>query len=149
MRVQTRTLQVPTIGAGAFSPGLTSGGAPATNGQNIISGSPGTTPVHAPRPPALNDSELGGPHNQPSSVAPNVIYPCIYTFHANSTVHFPGKILSDHVLPVPAGSDGRSAKQWQHRVRLGGRTTTSSLRPFTQWPTYNQGGTAWGAKVGR
>ena len=141
MRVQTRTLQVPRWGAGAFSPGLTSGGAPATNGQNKISGQPGTVPVPSPRPAALDDSVLGGPYNQPSAVAPNVIYPSIYTFHANPSVHFPGAILSDNVMPVPAPNPGRTSLQWQHRVRVGGRTTTSAVRPFTSWPTYS-GGTA-------
>lgn len=136
MRVSTRTLQVPRWGAGAFSPGLTSGGAPATNGQNKISGCPGTVPVPSPRPAALNDGELGGLLNQPSSVAPNVFYPSIYTFHANPTVHFPGAILCDNVVPVPADNPGRTALQWQHRVRVGGRTTTTSVRPFTTWPTY-------------
>lgn len=139
MRVQTRTLQVPPSCAGAFAPGLTIGGAPATNGQNRIAGAPGTVPVRSPRPPALNDDALGGPLNQPSSVAPDWIMPCIYTFHANSTVHFPGKILSDHVLPTPIPNPGRTALQWQHRFRLGGRTATTAMRPFTQWPTYSGG----------
>ena len=136
MRVQTRTLQVPRCGAGAFSPGLTSGGAPATNGQNKISGAPGTVQIPSPSPAALDDSELGGPYNQPSTVAPNWFAPCLYTFHANPSVHFPGKIMSDNVMPVPVPNPGRTALQWQHRVRVGGRTTTSAVRPFTSWPTY-------------
>jgi hypothetical protein len=129
-------LQVPRIGAGAFSPGLTSGGAPATNGQNKVSGMPGTVQVPSPRPAALDDSQLGGLLNQPSAVAPNYFNPCIYTFHANGTVHFPGSIMSDHVMPTPTPNPGRTALQWQHRVRVGGRTTTSAVRPFTSWPTY-------------
>ena len=137
MRVQTRTLQVPRCGAGAFSPGLTLGGAPVTNGQNKISGAPGTIPIPSPRPSALDDGGLGGPFNQPSSVAPDYFLPCLYTFHANGTVHFPGAINSDNVMPVPAPNPGRTALQWQHRFRLGGRTTTSAVRPFTAWPTYS------------
>jgi hypothetical protein len=136
MRVQTRTLQVPTSGRGAFLPGLTSGGAPATNGQNKISGAPGTIPVPTPRPAALDNGILGGPLDQPSAVAPNWSLPCLYTFHANPTVHFPGKIDCDNVMPVPTPNPGRTALQWQHRTRLGGRTTTSAVRPFTSWPTY-------------
>lgn len=81
---------------------------------------------------------LGGPYNQPSRVAPDWILPCIYTFHANGTVHFPGKIMSDNVMPVPTPNPGRTSLQWQHRVRVGGRTTTSAVRPFTSWPTYGR-----------
>jgi hypothetical protein len=107
-----------------------------SNGQNIITGAPGTVPVYSPRPAALDDSLLGGPYNQPSACAPDYILPSIYTFHANPSVHFPGKIDSDNVLPVPAGATTRSALQQQHRTRIGGRTATSAIRPFTQWPTY-------------
>lgn len=138
MRAQIRTLQAPKVGFGAFSPTLTIGGAPVSNGQNVITGAPGTVPVHSPRPAALSDGELGGPFNQPSAVAPDVIYPCLYTFHENPTVRFPGALQSDNVLPVPAGNSGRTAMQWQHRTRVGGRTATSARRPFTQWPTYGR-----------
>lgn len=138
MRFQIRTLQLPKTGFGAFSPSLTHGGAPATNGQNVVTGMPGTVPVRSPRPAALDDSALGGPYNQPSAVAPDVIYPCIYVAHANPTLHFPGALVSDHVLPVPTPNPGRTALQWQHRTRVGGRTATSARRPFTQWPTYGR-----------
>jgi hypothetical protein len=136
MRFQIRTLQVPRIGFGAFSPTLTHGGAPATNGQNKVTGMPGTVPVRSPRPAALSDGELGGPYNQPSAVAPDWILPCIYVAHANPTLHFPGAIQSDNVVPVPIPRPGLTALQWQHRTRVGGRTATSARRPFTQWPTY-------------
>lgn len=141
MRIAIRTLNVPQKGAGAFMPTLTRGGAPATNGQNVITGSPGTTRVPSPRPPALSDSELGGPFNQPSSVAPDYIMPSIYVVHANGSLRFPGALpdSNDHVLPVPAGASGRTATQRQHRQRIGGRTATGAVRPFTQWKTY--GGT--------
>jgi hypothetical protein len=138
MRFSIRTLQVPTKwGMGAFAPTLTFGGAPATNGQNLISGAPGTIRIPSPRPAALDDSALGGPYNQPSSVAPNWFLPALYTFHANRTSRFPGRLLGDNVLPVPVPNVARTAIQSQHRVRVGGRTATAALRPFTQWPTYN------------
>jgi hypothetical protein len=122
---------------GAFSPTLTYGGAPATNGQNKISGAPGTIPIPSPPPAALNDGQLGGPYNQPSNVVPDYFLPCLYTFHANGTVHAPMAINSDNVMPVPIPNPQRTALQWQHRVRIGGRTTTTAVRPFTTWPTYS------------
>jgi hypothetical protein len=138
MRFSIRTLQVPTKwGAGAFSPGLTQGGASATNGQNKVIGMPGTVPVPSPAPPALDDSALGGPFNQPSKVSPDVFYPSIYYNPPNPSLHFPGQVFGDNVLPVPAVAQGRYPLQWQHRSRIGGRTTTTSNRPFTQWPTYS------------
>lgn len=137
MRIAIRTLQTPTKwGAGAFLPTLTFGGAPATNGQNVISGAPGTIRITSPRPAAMSDGELGGPYNQPSSVAPDWFLPSLYTFHANNTVKFPGRTFGDNVLPVPVPNVGRTAIQSQHKVRLGGRTATTNLRPWTQWPTY-------------
>ena len=137
MRIATRVLQVPTKwGMGAFLPTLTFGGAPATNGQNEISGAPGTVRIASPRPAALDDSLLGGPLNQPSACSPDWFLPSIYTAHANPTLHAPMRLFGDNVLPTPAVNQGRTPMQTQHRVRVGGRTATASLRPFTQWPTY-------------
>jgi hypothetical protein len=65
-----------------------------------------------------------------------VFYPALYTFRANPSVHFPGKLFGDSVVPVPATNLGRTALQTQHRFRLGGRTATDAMRPFTQWPVY-------------
>jgi hypothetical protein len=137
MRFQIRTLQVPTKGAGAFMPTFSNIGTAATNGQNEVIGMPGTVPIASPRPAALNDSGLGGPYNQPSACAPNWFLPSIYFARVNPTLQFSGKTWSDNVLPVPAVTSNGNIKQFQHRVRVGGRTTTSSNRPFTQWPTYS------------
>ena len=138
MRFAVRTLQVPSKwGTGAFLPTLTWAGAPATNGQNVVQGCPGTMRIPSPRPAAMDDSMLGGPNNQPSSQAPDWFLPSIYIARVNSSLRFPGKVFGDNALPVPAVNVGRTAIQSQHRTRLGGRTATASLRPFTQWPTYN------------
>lgn len=140
MRESIRTLQVPTKwGLGAFSPSRASSATATFNGQHVISGAPGTIRVPSPAPPALDDSALGGPYNQPSRVAPDWFLPCLYTFHANSTVHFPGRLYGDNVLPAPVPNDARVALQLQHKFRLGGRRTTGSHRTFTQWPTYGRG----------
>jgi len=139
MRTQYRVLQLPTKGTGAFMPipARQREANSAGHVQATISGSPGTTPVYSPRPPAMDDQGLGGMYNQPSSCAPDVFYPSIYFYRIVRGLKFPGRVLqSDNPLPVPAGAQGRTGVQWQHRVRVGGRTTTASIRPFTQWPTY-------------
>jgi hypothetical protein len=136
MRFQVRTLQVPRRGGGAFLPALTRTPTAATNGQNVVIGCPGTMAVPSPRPAALTDSQLGGPYNQPSSVAPNWIFPSVYVAKINRSLLWPGRILSDHVLPVPAVPHTGVPAQTQYKPRIGGRTATSAFRPFTQWPTY-------------
>jgi hypothetical protein len=137
MRFQIRTLQIPTKGCGAFMPTFTNIGTAATNGQNEVVGMPGTVPIPSPRPAAMTDSQLGGPYNQPSSCAPNWFLPSIYYARMNPTLQFSGRTWSDNVLPVPAKQPTGQPRQWQHRVRVGGRTTTTSNRAFTQWPTYS------------
>ena len=137
MRFQIRTLQVPPKGAGAFSPTYSGTPTAATNGQNEVVGYPGTMRVPSPRPAAMNDYGLGGQLNQPSSCAPEWFLPSIYFSRVNNTQSFPGKTWSDNVLPVPALQPSGLIANWQHRTRVGGRTTTASNRPFVQWPTYN------------
>ena len=141
MRISIRTLEVPQRNAAAFSPTLTFGGAPVTAGQlqAEITGCPGTHRIASPRPPALSDGELGGPYNQPSSVAPNWFLPSIYFTEVSPTSKFHGKVFGDNVMPVPAGDSGRVAVAWQYRTRVGGRTATPNVRPFTQWPIYGGG----------
>jgi len=139
MRIQIRTLDVPVKGQGAFLPTFTFGAQPATNGQNVVTGAPGTVPVVSPRPAALQDNSWGGLW-QSSSVAPNYILPSIYVSHANQSLVFPGQKIGQNVLPVPAINTGRVISQTQYKPRIGGRTVTASFRPFTQWPTYSQQG---------
>jgi len=137
MRIQIRTLNVPKVGQGAFLPTMTWGGAPATNGQNIVTGAPGTVRVASPRPAALMDNSWGGMW-QSSSVSPNYFLPSIYVSHANQSLVFDGKKIGGNVLPVPAIAQTRIPAQTQYKPRIGGRTVTSSVRPFTTWPTYGQ-----------
>lgn len=137
MRVQIRTLDVPKFGAGAFCPTMTMPASAATNGRNLVTGAPGTVRVASPRPAAMRENSLGGPKYQPSANAPDWILPSIYVAHANPGLHFPGKILSDNPIPEPAINQSRSAAQTQHRFRIGGRTVTANIRPFTTWPSYN------------
>lgn len=136
MRFQVRTLQVPRRGGGAFLPALTRTPTAATNGANEVWGCPGTMAVPSPRPAALSDDSLGGPLNQPSSVAPNFFFPSIYYAKVNAGLRFPGRLVSDNVVPVPAGTHTGVPAQTQYKTRIGGRTAVSAFRPFTQWPTY-------------
>ena len=119
-------------------PQLTSTASAATNGQNHVYGCPGTMRIASPRPPALNDGELGGPFNQPSAVAPNFFYPSIYyrrmkrAFQVNAA-----RFSGVNPMPAPARNPGRVAQPWNYKVRVGGQTATSNPRPFTRFPTYN------------
>jgi hypothetical protein len=139
MRWQYRTLQVPDVGTGAFMPAPVRSSTASFNGQNQVRGAPGTAPIPSLRPAALHSTDIGGPLVQPSSVSPNVFYPSLYDAVPNRTMHFPGNLAADHPMPAPALGIGQLVGNFEHRVRVGGRTVTKSLRPFTQWPTYGGG----------
>ena len=138
MRTQIRTLEVPINrgGAGAFMPIPAGSKTAEFNGQNLVTGAPGTVPVYSPRPEGLNDGELGGPYNQPSSVSPNYILPSIYVAHANTTMKFPGNTEIAAVSPYPATAIGAVVQNGWKQIRIGGQTVTRAIRPFTTWPTY-------------
>jgi len=143
MRHHIRTHQVPVnYGTGAFTVLPARSSTASFNSGNVVVGAPGTVPVPSPRPAALNDGELGGPFNQPSSVAPNWILPSIYVAKINTpgNFHLSGGLYTDNYSPVPAATWSRIPAQWQKRVRVGGRTVTSAFRAFTQWPTYGRNG---------
>jgi len=135
---------LPRFGAMAFVATSAQDGPAATNGQNLITGNPGTMRVPTPRPASTISRDWGGQW-QPASQAPDWIMPSIYTFHPNASVNpfrrTGAGIGSDHPVAVPAGVIGQVVSQFMHRARIGGRTVTAAIRPFTQWPTYG-GGTA-------
>lgn len=142
MRHTIRTLQVPVnYGTGAFSVLPARSSTASYNGGNVVVGAPGTVPVPSPRPAALDDGQLGGPFNQPSSVGPNWFLPSIYVARITRAMfHLTGGLYSDNYSPAPIPDITRLAAQWQKRTRVGGRTVTTANRPFTQWPTYGKGG---------
>jgi len=140
MRHQIRTLQAPVNGgAGAFVAIPAQSSTAAFNGQNIVTGAPGTVPVYSPRPTSLNDSSLGGKYNQPSDVSPNYILPSIYVAHANKTMKFPGDIAIENVSPVPSTAIGAVVANGWRKPSIGGDRVTRAVRPFTQWKTFNNG----------
>ena len=143
MRVTYRVLEAPTgWGTGAFAPIPAQSSTAEFHGQNQVNivGSPGTTPIPSPRPPALSDGELGGPYNQPSSVAPNWFLPSIYFWRPNRSAHFPGDINTPgyYVSPVPATAVGVVVQPSWRKPVLGGDRVTAAIRPFTQWQTYGK-----------
>lgn len=135
MRNFVRVLDVPRLGGAAFVPSPGKYATAATNGGNIIVGSPGSVAVYSPRPAATNDPSWGGAW-QPSSVAPPLIYPSIYVALVNQGLKFPGYTGRDTVASVPAGRLGAIVKNLFTKPRIGGQTVTPAQRPFTQWPTY-------------
>lgn len=137
MRHQIRTLQAPTgWGTGAFTAIPAQSSTAQFNGQNIVTGAPGTVPVRSPRPAAINDTMLGGPYVQPSNVAPNYILPSIYVAHVNQSMHFPGDTNITNVTPVPSTAIGAVPATGWAKPRIGGDTVTRAVRPFTRWNTY-------------
>jgi hypothetical protein len=130
------TEQVPVYGAGAFMPQLTTNPGASSWGRVKITASLGTTAIPSPRPPAVNDSDLGGPYNQPSSVAPDVFFP---TFHIIGTEHMEPPVAwikpLHNELPVPAVNPGRVPMPAFHRYRQGGRGAIPWPRTFTTWPS--------------
>jgi len=140
MRIQIRTLQVPTRwGTMAFMPVPAATPTAEFNGQNIVTGAPGNVDVASPRPAAMTDNAWGGKW-QPSSCGPNVFRPSIYVAHVNSTMRAPTSALARQMpSPVPAVSAGQAVVPLWGKPRIGGNIVTPSIRPFTQWRTYGSG----------
>ena len=135
MRQFVRVLDAPVVGATAFVPSPAKYATAATNGQNIVIGSPGSVAEYSPRPAATNVGAWGGAW-QPSSVAPPVIFPSIYLAMINPSMKFPGYTGRNTIASVPATRLGAIVRNLFTRPRIGGQTTTPVVRPFTQWPTY-------------
>jgi len=145
-RLSYRVTGVPTSwGTMAFLPVPSASPEASSNGVNIVSGNPGTMRIPSPPPASMSDTDWNHGLWQPSKVNPDYIMPSIYTLrHIGANENSPwhrtmGGATSDHVLPVPAGSIAAIVGNWMHRARIGGRTVTRAVRPFTQWPTYGGG----------
>ena len=71
--------------------------------RGLISGSPGTRPIAAPRPGGVPQDRTGqaGSGYHRSSDAPSFFRPGVY-YLCGPQVHAPVSILSDNQMPVPA-----------------------------------------------
>jgi hypothetical protein len=142
-KLQIIMQDAPRKGFSAFMPSPYGATTPAASSagstQAGVKGYPGNLRVPSPAPAALNDSDLGGPLNQPSRNAPDYFLPSIYWVRISSRLSLPGfKRVSTNVAPVPAPYIARGAGQTQRKPRIGGRTVTAWPRQFTRWPTYRE-----------
>jgi len=139
MRHQIRTLGVPTQrGTGAFAVIPARSSTASFNGQNRVTGAPGTVAVHAPRPAAMRVDEWGGEW-QPSSASADVIFPSIYVAHIENMQTQLGGLYSKNRVPVPARQENAIPGNFAKGARIGGQTVTRSVRPFIKWPVYRGG----------
>lgn len=129
-------------GTMAFCPVPSTTPEASSNGANIIVGNPSAR-VPSPRPASMRDTDWNGGLWQPSAVAPDWISPSIYTIvptaSTNPFVRQGSGVQSPHTVATPAGQITQLVGNWMRRVRMGGRTVTRAVRPFTQWPTYGGG----------
>ena len=136
MRHSIRTLGVPTrTGTGAFAVIPARSSTASFNGQNRVTGAPGTVAIPAPRPAAMRDDSWGS-SVQPSGVSPDVIFPSIYVAHIDNMQTQRGGLYTGNRVPVPAGTQSAVPANFAKRARIGGNTVTASKRPFIKWRTY-------------
>lgn len=138
-----RVLDLPSKGAGAFTP------LPSTNAQASswglvhVHGSPGTEAIPAPAPQRSylpSQTRQGGIDSaQGSMVAPDFILPSIYTASAANMgpEHDAGIGMTArryNAMPVPALTYPASPKIAQVTPRIGGRGTMIWPRAFQRFP---------------
>jgi len=130
--IRYRILDLPTIGASAFTPIASMPPSSSSWGLVHVSGSPGTKPI-----PVKNPTEVWAPpisadrHTQASNCAPNVILPAIYiasTKNMGPSQHVGMAMRRRNPLPVPAINTVRVTKSAFHGASVGGRTEK------TKWP---------------
>ena len=137
MRHSIRTLGVPTrTGTGAFAVIPARSSTASFNGQNRVTGAPGTVPIHAPRPAAMIRTEPNASLVQPSACSPDAIFPSIYVAHIDNMQTQQGGLYSGNRVPVPAKTQTGLPANFSKGARIGGTTVTSARRPFIKWPTY-------------
>lgn len=116
--------------------------AQAYQSRGMIDGSPGTTPITAPRPPVPQDltgmAQMG---TNRSSDAPNVWYPGVY-YQTNATdppEHTPVSVLSDNQLPMPALNPIGYPSVSMGRPRLGGQYQVMNRASVPAYPNLSGG----------
>ena len=136
------TFKAPPNVAPAMSPHIGRSVVSSSNGVVVVDGEPGTFPIPAPRPAATAGLTSVDPRTQPSAVTPDHILPALYTVGQRNqwdAEHFPGLLLSDHELPVPARKYYSLPGVAFNPAHIGGRAQIGQPRPLIRWPWLNRG----------
>lgn len=139
-----RVLDLPPVGAGAFTPIPTTTPVASSHGLVHVCGSPGTEPIPSPSPKRTwlpNLTRRPPPDTaQDSDCAPDVILPSLYvagTQNMGPSQHFGMATRRVNPLPVPSWSYPATPRPTQRRPHIGGRATMVTPRPFQRYPAVN------------
>ena len=123
---------VPAAQAPAFLPTATVSPVESSYGLVIVHGSPGTTPVRAPKP--LQGVDYVDPHTSPSNCSPDIRFPSIYIA---STENMGPQVMwrSLNELPVPAVKLEARPKNPTRRARVLGLTAIHQPKVRPPWET--------------
>jgi hypothetical protein len=113
--------------------------------RGMINGSPGTTPIPAPRPGAVPQDGTalginGGYHRSSQTAA--TWYPGVY-YQDNRTdppEHTPVSVLSDNQMPMPAVNPLGPPAAMMGRPRLGGQFQVMNRAAVPQFPPLGSNG---------
>ena len=141
--IRYRVLDVPNVGAAAFTPLPARNPVASSYGLVHIKGAPGTEPVPAPPPaaiPSLSAAGKGGMVSaQGSTVSPDTILPAIYVPLANNMgpaadtgLGMARRRLNE--LPVRAVDPGRLPVPVWQKFPAGGKQLPQP-RAFVRWPS--------------
>lgn len=134
MRVAYVTADIGPGAAPAAMPTLTVPWTSSSYGLVHVHGQPGTQAVPAPKPAALPPiSQVR--QTQPSYVAPDAIYPAIYTASVDN-MHPPMGLLRDNPMPVPARNLYNMAGVAQRGRRVGGQSQIGQPAVAQTWPEW-------------
>lgn len=141
-RFAYRTLDLPPVGMGAFTPLPTVNPLASSFGEVVRAGAPGTLAIPAPAPTRVWAPRISAtPLTQGSNVSPDIRTPDIYVaFADNMHGPFPTRIRNN--VPIPAQAIIYNARNAQIGRKVGTRVAMPWPRAFQRWPT--SGGTSRG-----
>lgn len=136
MRYWTQGTDARTIGA--LMPIMPVTARATTGGIVEIYGQPGTMGVPSPRPAATRGLVSQQGTTQPSSCAPDYIFPSIY-YTTPRGMHPPVGLLRQNEMPVPAVGIYRLPSVLQRRRRTGGQQQVGQPAIVQRWAPLGTG----------